>query len=80
VTSPAVTPAADAGELAWVCSGGRYGEHLDCVQVAGIPGGGVALRRAGDRDSAGFRFTREQWAMFRAALDRGDFNFLWPPD
>jgi hypothetical protein len=49
----------------------------NCVEVAPLPDGGVALRDSKDR-AAGpvLAFTRTEWAAFLDGLDRGEFDHL----
>jgi hypothetical protein len=46
-----------------------------CVQLAPLPGGGVAVRDSKDPDGPVLRFTEREWTAFVAALENGEFNF-----
>src|SRR5262252_999893 len=45
-----------------------------CVEVAHLPGGGVAVRDSKDRGLAPHIYTRRQWAAFLAGVKNGEFD------
>jgi hypothetical protein len=47
-----------------------------CVEVAHVPGGGVALRDTKDRAKPAHFYTREEWAAFLAGAKNGEFDLL----
>lgn len=52
-------------------SGGNTG---DCVEVAGLPGGRVAVRDTKDRTLPAHRYTAPAWSAFLAAVRSGEFG------
>ena len=46
----------------------------NCVEVAHLPGGGMALRDDKDRSKPAFQFNREEWVAFIAGAKAGDFD------
>jgi hypothetical protein len=50
------------------CSGG------DCVEIASLPGGQVALRSSLTPDASPCVVTREEWCAFVEAVKAGDFD------
>jgi hypothetical protein len=48
----------------------------NCVEVAALPDGGVAVRDSKDRAGAVLEYTRDEWATFVDALRRGVFDHL----
>jgi Domain of unknown function (DUF397) len=46
----------------------------DCVEVAHIPGGGVAVRDSKDRGKAPHVYTRREWEAFLAGAKNGEFD------
>lgn len=50
------------------------GSAGNCVEVAYLPDGGVALRDSKDRGLAPHHFTREEWAAFIAGVKNGEFD------
>lgn len=47
-----------------------------CVEVAVLPGGGVAVRDSKDRDGAVLQFTQAEWVAFATGMASGDFDSL----
>lgn len=45
-----------------------------CVEVAHLPGGGVAVRDSKDRAKAPHLFTRREWEAFLAGARNGEFD------
>lgn len=48
----------------------------NCVEVAKLPDGGVAVRDSKDRDGAMLQFTRDEWVAFATGMASGDFDSL----
>lgn len=48
----------------------------NCVEVAPLPGGGVAVRDTKDRAGAVLAYTREEWLAFADGMRRGEFEHL----
>ncbi|MGW0806970.1 DUF397 domain-containing protein [Nonomuraea sp. NPDC002799] len=53
-------------------SGGTGG---DCVEVAPLSGGRVAVRDSKNRNGAALVFTPAEWAAFRDGMSKGEFDF-----
>ena len=64
----------DHGTLAWqkASASGTNG----CVEVAPLPGGGVAVRDSKDTAGPVLSFTRHEWVSFLDGLDKGEFDHL----
>ncbi|MFC5723090.1 DUF397 domain-containing protein [Streptomyces gamaensis] len=45
------------------------GEH--CVEIADLPGGGVAVRDSKDPDRPDLRYTTDEWNAFRSGVING---------
>jgi hypothetical protein len=45
-----------------------------CVEVAHLPGGGVAVRDSKDRGKAAHVYTRREWEAFMAGVRNGEFD------
>lgn len=45
-----------------------------CVEVARLPGGGVAVRDSKDPGEPPHVYTRRQWAAFLAGVKNGEFD------
>jgi hypothetical protein len=45
-----------------------------CVEVAHLPGGGVAVRDSKDRSKAPHVYTRREWEAFLAGAKNGEFD------
>jgi Domain of unknown function (DUF397) len=48
-----------------------------CVEVAHLPGGGVAVRHSKDRAKAPHVYTRREWDAFLTGAKNGEFDL--PP-
>lgn len=46
----------------------------NCVEVAQLPGGGVALRDSKDRAKRPHVYTRPEWEAFLAGVKNGEFD------
>jgi hypothetical protein len=46
----------------------------NCVEVAPLRGGGVAVRDSKDPDGAILRFTAAEWAAFADGMAAGEFD------
>jgi hypothetical protein len=47
-----------------------------CVEVAPLPGGGVAVRDSKDPQSPVLSFTRREWVAFLDGMSKGEFDSL----
>jgi hypothetical protein len=47
-----------------------------CVEVAPLPGGGVAVRDSKNPASPVLSFSRQEWLSFLDGLDRGEFDHV----
>ena len=45
-----------------------------CVEVAALPGGGVAVRDSKDPDGPRLRFTAAEWSAFKTGVAAGEFE------
>ena len=45
-----------------------------CVEVAHLPGGGVAVRDSKDRSKAPHVYTRHEWEAFVIGVKNGEFD------
>jgi hypothetical protein len=63
------------GDVAW-----RKSDHSnpsgDCVEVATLPGGAVAMRNSRDPEGAALVYTRAEIAAFLAGAKAGEFDDL----
>lgn len=59
-------------ELSWRRSS-KNSDAGQCVEVAALPGGGVAVRNSGDPNGAILRFTPAEWDAFIAGARDGEF-------
>lgn len=60
------------GALHWFKSSASASGN--CVEVAHLPGGGVALRDSKDLAKAPHRYTRREWEAFLAGAKNGEFD------
>ncbi|MEU4511562.1 DUF397 domain-containing protein [Nonomuraea wenchangensis] len=70
-----MTPEEELASAAWrkaTASGGTGG---DCVEVAPLDGGRVAVRDSKDRSGPALVFTASEWAAFKDGMSRGEFDF-----
>ncbi|MGH8878501.1 MAG: DUF397 domain-containing protein [Stackebrandtia sp.] len=65
-----------AEELKWVTAGELCGHPADCIAVAALPGGGVAIRDTKDPGGAEQRYTPEEFGAFVEAAKLGKFDEL----
>jgi Domain of unknown function (DUF397) len=54
----------------WIKSSHSYANG-DCVEVATLPGGGIAVRNSRDRAGAVLRFTAGRWQVFLDGVRSG---------
>ena len=59
--------------LTWRTSSFSGDNGGGCVEVAPLPGGGVAVRDTKDRSRPAHRFTAGGWAAFVAGVRTGQF-------
>ncbi len=62
----------DLSSLHWFKSSASAAGN--CVEVAHLPGGGVAVRDSKDRTKAPHIYTRPEWDAFLAGVKGGDFD------
>jgi hypothetical protein len=60
--------------LDWRTSSFSGGNGNSCVEVAFLPGGGVAVRDTKDRSLAPHRYTAAEWDAFVAGVRAGEFD------
>jgi hypothetical protein len=46
------------------------------VELAALPGGGIAVRDSKDPSGPVLSFTRHEWVSFLDGLDKGEFDHL----
>ena len=63
-----------ATALAWRKA--RASASNGCVEIAPLPGGGVAVRDSKDPAGPVLAFTRHEWASFLDGISRGEFQHL----
>lgn len=68
-------PAGDLGEVTWQKSG-RSNPSGNCVELAGLPGGDVAVRNSRDPYGPALIYTRDELAAFIDGARDGDFDHL----
>jgi hypothetical protein len=68
-------PGTDFGDLRWFKS--KASAAGNCVEVAHLPGGGVAVRDSKDRGRAPHVYTRGEWEAFLVGAKNGEFDL--PP-
>ncbi len=57
----------------WIRS--RACSAAGCVEVAHLPGGGIAVRDSKDVTKEPHVFDREEWAAFVTGVRNGEFDF-----
>jgi Domain of unknown function (DUF397) len=60
------------GDLHWFKSSASAAGN--CVEVAHLPGGGVAVRDTKDRSKAPHVYTRPEWEAFLVGAKNGEFD------
>jgi hypothetical protein len=60
------------GELRWFKSSASAAGN--CVEVAHLPGGGVAVRDTKDRAKTPHVYTRPEWEAFLIGAKNGEFD------
>jgi hypothetical protein len=60
------------GQLHWFKSSASAAGN--CVEVAHLPGGGVAVRDSKDRGQAPHFYTRSEWEAFLVRARNGEFD------
>jgi Domain of unknown function (DUF397) len=61
-------------DLIWNKSSFCMANGNQCVEVAHLPGGGVAIRDSKDRSKAAHTFDRGEWDAFIAGAKAGEFD------
>lgn len=62
----------DQSKLYWFKS--SFSAAGNCVEVAHLPGGGVALRDSKNRAKEAHAFTRGEWEAFLTGAKNGEFD------
>jgi hypothetical protein len=60
----------------WQKSSGSGPTGGNCVEVAALAGGDVAVRNSRDLDGPALIFTRDEWEAFSDGLAAGEFGHL----
>ena len=60
------------GDLQWFKSSASAAGN--CVEIAHLPGGGVAVRDSKDRAKAPHVYTRREWEAFLTGAKNGEFD------
>jgi hypothetical protein len=60
------------GHLHWFKS--SFSAAGNCVEVAHLPGGGIAVRDSKDRAKSAHVYTRPEWEAFLAGVRNGEFD------
>ncbi|REK87266.1 DUF397 domain-containing protein [Streptomyces inhibens] len=63
----------DLSQVAWEKSSYSLANG-DCVEVAQLPGGAVALRDSKNPDRAPLRFAASEWSAFRRGVQAGELH------
>jgi len=66
--------AKDLSHAVWHKSSRSHLEGQECVEVAHLGGGAVALRDSNDRGRGVLCFTAKEWAAFRDGIRDGEFG------
>lgn len=62
----------EAENLRWFKSSASAAGN--CVEVAHLPGGGVAVRDSKDRAKPAHRYSRREWEAFLVGAKNGEFD------
>ena len=62
------------GELTWVRSPRSSSGQPECVEVARLPDGGVAIRNSREPDAPPLVYTPSEWEAFVAGIKDGSFD------
>ncbi|MGH3784408.1 MAG: DUF397 domain-containing protein [Pseudonocardiaceae bacterium] len=65
--------ARDISSLTWRKSTKSFPDGQECVEVADLGGGAVALRDSNNPARPDLRFTASEWAAFVAGVRDGEF-------
>jgi hypothetical protein len=49
-------------------------QNNNCVEVAPLPGGGIAVRDSKDPEGPSLRFTAAEWSAFADGMAAGEFD------
>lgn len=60
-------------DLRWVKSSLSFSNGA-CVEVAGLPAGGIGVRDSKDATGPVLRFTPEEWRAFLGGVRNGEFD------
>jgi hypothetical protein len=59
--------------LNWVKSSLSF-SNGNCVEVAGLPSGGIGVRNSRDPEGGMLRFTPDEWRAFLGGARNGEFD------
>ncbi|GLW56796.1 DUF397 domain-containing protein [Kitasatospora phosalacinea] len=60
----------------WIKAEESHGNGGDCVELAGLPTGGVAVRNSRDPEGAALVFTRSEIRAFLGGAKQSEFDHL----
>jgi hypothetical protein len=60
-------------ELHWFKSSLSF-SNSNCVEVAGLPNGGIGVRDSKDAEGPVLRFTPDEWCAFLGGVQNGEFD------
>ncbi|MGW6521709.1 DUF397 domain-containing protein [Streptomyces sp. NPDC054962] len=69
-------PAYDIHGAVWVKSSYSNATGGNCVEVAALPGGGVAMRNSRDPQGPALVYTAPEMTAFLAGAKEGEFDYL----
>jgi hypothetical protein len=69
-----MSPTTDTSSLIWRKSSHSGGGGGQCVEVADLPDGGVAVRDSKDPDGPKLVFTLAEWQAFIGGAKDGEFD------
>jgi len=73
VVTPGTPDEASLAGLVWVKSSLSFANG-NCVEVADLPGGEVAVRNSRDQGGPVLRFTPDEWHAFLGGVRKGEFD------
>jgi Domain of unknown function (DUF397) len=70
-----MSPEEELATAAWRKAKASGGTGGNCVEVAPLSGGQVAVRDSKDRSGPALVFTASEWAAFKDGMSKGEFDF-----
>jgi hypothetical protein len=58
----------------WIKASASQPNDYDCVELAALEGGGVAVRSSRHPEAGILRYTRSEWAAFLDGAKKGEFD------